>query len=213
MVRLDVNGIACRIKTKWGEVDVKELIKCKDFRDELKCLTDLPHSIIDKAKEEQLWPFYTCISFIDDLENVLLPEVEVCKVPHQSYAKLERAKERLKVGKPYQRIVGVALAYYPEEKGAERLISMGVSLVKQISVFLSSYQDMAEDVPDAKKVQAGLDELTAFGHFGTVYSLAGHDILKVQQIYEMQALHVYTALHYSWREDKFKERYFKILHP
>ena len=213
MVRIKVNGTWYHVKTKWSEVDAERLVKCKDFREELACMTDLPLDIIKKAAQEQLWPIYTCTSFIDDLEGVPFPEVEVDKVAFRKYEEMELAKQKLQTGKPHQRVLGVALVYYPEERDAERLISIGISLIKQITVFLSTYEDMSSDPVEGLKLQAGLEDLTAFGSWGTAFTLAGRDVLKVRQIFAMKAIEVYTALHYSWREEKFKERYFELKHP
>jgi hypothetical protein len=223
MIRVTINGTQYQIKTKWEEVDVERLIGLQDlvdssegkkqlFREELKCLTDIPHDIIDRGTIDQLWPFCTCISFIDDLETMGFIEEDPDRVEQGKYEEIELAKQHLKFGKPYKKVLGVALVYYPEEKDPVKLIGLGVSLTKQIAVFLSHYQDMVEDQPDPQEVAAGIEELSAFGSWGIAFTL-GKGFLNVRKVYAKKALDVYTALYYSWKKHRYQKRLFDIKHP
>ena len=204
MVRTIINGTTYQIQTKWKEVDPVALVACNDFRDELKALTTIPAAIIDKATELQLWPVYTCLSFIDDLDSY--PFEDAVAVDRESYQKLELARKALQVGKPYKKIINVALVYYPDEKDPVRLIGLGVSLVSQISLFLANYKDMLESGPGLKEEAAGIGELAGFGSWAAAYNLSGRDLTKVSVVLELSAIKVYTALYYSWKESEYLKR-------
>src|SRR5215204_45507 len=121
--------------TRWEEVDPVKLSDCADFREELKCLTTVPHDTIDRASEVQLFPIYTVISFIHECEQ--LPAIQALDVSALSYEKLEIAKIELSTDhKPYRKLLNVAMLYYPSVAEPVQLIGLGISIVSQIAVFL-----------------------------------------------------------------------------
>lgn len=211
MISVTLNGNSYKVCTKWEEVDIDKIIACKDFRDELKTLTTISHDLIDKCTHEQLWPIYTLISFIDDFD--LMPYSEATDIEKRWYIKFEAARQGTLTGKPYKKIIMAAKAYYPKETDPVKLIGLGVSIIHQISVFLANYQEMTEDEPERDEKAAGIEELSGFGSFGTVYNLAGKDLLKLKSIYHTSLIEVYTALHYSWKEAKYQKRLFEIRNP
>lgn len=222
MIKVKINGIEYEVKTEWSEVDCNELAKqhfdgegkprATTFKDELKCLTNIPADLIDKANDTQLFPLYTIFSFIDNMD--LMPSVEALEVSRAPYDDFEVAKDFAKADvKPYRKFIEVAKVYYPDEKNPVRIIGLGVNIVNQISVFLSAYKDMWEDPPDEDSVRAGIEELGVFGIFGTGYTLAGKDLLKLEQVLKLPTIRVYTALYYNWKEAKYAKRLWDIKNP
>lgn len=212
MVRVAINGSEYLVSTSWEEADIDKLLACEDFKDELKCLTTLPHELIDKASMVQLWPVYTCLSFIDDVEAIEpLPALSVEDAP---YEQIELAKTFMSgLSKPYKKILNAARVYYPGEKNTVQLIRLGVSIVSQIAVFLKYYQSMNKDKPTFNEQIAGVEELGKFGSWGTVYNLANRDITKMEEIFKMPAIKVYTTLFYSWKESQYQKKLFELNHP
>lgn len=204
MVKAIINGTECKIMTKWSEVDPVKLSDCQDFRDELKCLTDVPCGTLDRATETQLFPIYTLISFIHECET--LPILQAMNVEKATYEKLEISKQELRTDhKPYRKILNVAILYYPEEKNPVRLIGLGLNIIDQIALFLSHYEDMLHSEPDAEETNAGIEDLSAFGSWGTAFALSGKDPLKVNEVMRRPAIEIYTALYYSWKESKYQK--------
>jgi len=204
MVKVKVNGKEYRVKTRWGEVDAAKLSDCPDFRSELACLTDLPAAILERADEVQLFPIYTLISFIHEVEQ--MPVLEALQVERMPYQKMEIAKMELATDhKPYRKILNVAMLYYPEEKDPVRLIGLGINIVAQIAVFLEGYEDMLHAEPDQEEANAGVENLSVFGSWGTAFVLAGKDPIKVKEVLELPAIEVYTALYYSWKESNYQK--------
>lgn len=204
MVRAVINGTDCNILTKWEEVDPFKLSDCQDFRDELKCLTTVPHKIIDCAEEVQLFPLYTAISFIHECE--MMPALQAVDIEKAPYEKMEIAKGELSTDhKPYRKILNVAMLYYPEEKKPVRLIGLGLNIVDQIAIFLSHYEDMLHSEPDAEETNAGIEDLSAFGSWGTAFVLSGKDPLRVYEVMQRPAIEIYTALYYSWKESRYQK--------
>lgn len=72
---------------------------------------------------------------------------------------------------------------------------------------------MSQAEPDADEVAAGVDKLSGFGPWGTVYELAQKDLTKVRGIFKMKAIEVYTALHYSWRQAKYMKQLHELKYP
>lgn len=204
MVKATINGVECRICTKWEEVDPVRLSDAADFREELKVLTTVPHDIIDRAGEDQLFPLYTMVSFIHEVEN--MPVLQAMQVEREPYDKLEIAKIELSSDhKPYRKILNVAMLYYPDEKNPVRLIGLGIDIISQIAVFLDGFEDMLHSEPSNEEVKAGVEDLSAFGSWGTAFVLAGKDPLKVNEVMKRPAIEIYTCLYYSWKESKYQK--------
>jgi hypothetical protein len=87
-----------------------------------------------------------------------------------------------------------------------------VSIVSQIAVFLKNYEEM-QTPPDSQEISAGVETLSAFGAWGTVFNLAQRDLMKVREIFSKPAIEVYTALLYSYREAEYQKKLFDIKHP
>lgn len=210
-----------RICNTWEDVDHAKLIaqqldpegkpRFTTSKDELKALTNIPHDLIDRVPDIDLFPLYTVISFIHESE--LLPYLKARQITRESYSLFEKAKKACREGKPYKKIISAAKVYYPDENNSVRLIGLGLSIVEQIASFLEKYEDMIHAKPEKNEVEAGVEELGAFGHWGTAYVLAGRDILKINEILERPAIEVYTALHYSFKEHKYNKKKFDLDHP
>jgi len=226
MVKFKINGKTYKAKTKWSEVDPDKLMMCDGIKDELKCLTDVPHETIDSATELQLFPLYTLISFIDDVEEnidepyinfwdkiksfVGIKKTKAIDIEQAPYKTLELAKVNLKTGKSYAKILKAGRIYYPDEKNPVLLLGLGANIINQIAVFLEKYSEMIQSEPDADEVWAGVESLSDFGAWGTAYNLAGEDILKLQSVLELPALRVYEALRYNYRKSQYQKRLFDL---
>lgn len=211
MVKVRINGTEYQVQTDWKEVDPDKIMICENFKEELEAMSDIPKEIIEKASELQLFPFYTLISFIQDVEG--FPAMQAVDIREESYEKLEQTKKRIQTGKTYNKILKAARTYYPEEKNPVRLVSLGISIVHQISLFLEKYTEMIESEHDNDEIVAGIDTLDAFGSFGTAYNLAGKNVLQIQAVLNMPALRVYEVLRYNFRESKYMKRLFDIKNP
>ena len=103
MVNLKINGVKCKVFTRWEEVDLSELIKPRfddegspraiNSRDEIKSLSTIPHDLIDRADQVQLFPFFTLISFIHEAE--LIPAIKADPINIKSYNLFEQAKKSM----------------------------------------------------------------------------------------------------------------------
>ncbi len=208
MVKFKINGKKYKAKNQWSEVDPDKLMVCDGIRDELKYLTDVPHETLDAATEVQLFPLYTLISFIDDVESI--EQIQAVDVEQDQYQKLELAKSNLKTGKSYAKILKAGRVYYPDEKNPVLLLGLGANIINQIAVFLEKYSEMISSEPDADEVWAGVETLSDFGAWGTAYELAGEDILKLRLVLEQPAIRVYEALRYNSRKAKYMKKLFEI---
>jgi hypothetical protein len=185
-------------------VDPVKISDCQDFREELKCLTTVPHDIINRASETQLFPIYTVITFIHECEQ--MPAMQALDVSILPYEKLDIAKLELATDhKPYRKLLNVAMLYYPAVADPVQLIGLGISIVSQIAVFLEGFEDMLTSEPETEEVNAGVEDLSAFGSWGTAFALSGKDPLKVNEILQRPAIEIYTALYYSWKEAKYQK--------
>ena len=211
MVRFKINGVEYEVCNEWHEVDPDKLMVTETFKEELEALSTIPKELIEKVDDMQLFPFYTVISFLDDLETI--QALKAVTIEDESYEKMELLKQRVIHGKPYRKCLKAGRVYYPDEKNAVRLISLGASIIAQLEIFLNAYKELGEHEPDNDEIIAGVDTLTAFGAWGTAYSLAGRDVLKLRAVLEMKAITVYEALRYNQRETKYMKRLHEIKYP
>jgi hypothetical protein len=214
MIRVKINGIEYHIKTEWNEVDADKLMVTENFKEELEVLSDIPMDTLKQWPDLQLFPLYTSMSFIDDMEAV--PYVEALDVSQASYEKMELCRKRVELGKPWRKCMKAARVYYPEEKNCLTLIGLGHSIVEQLNNFIEKYQELyAKDDEELSndEILAGVHTLNAFESWGTAYVLAGRDILKLQQVFDMPAIKVYEALRYNHREAKYMKKLHEIRYP
>lgn len=204
MIRLNINGKDFKIMTEWSEVNPVTLSDASGIREELKCLSDIDDDILFRAEELQLFPLRTIISFIDEVEN--MPMLKALSVQDARYELFEIAKGELRQHhKPYRKVLNIAMLYYPEEKNTVRLIGLGLNIIEQIAIFLGNYEDMLHAEPESDEVNAGIDELSGFGSWGTAFVMAGKDPLKIKQILDAPTLLIYTSLYYNWKEAKYQK--------
>lgn len=210
MVEVTINNKIYHVKTNWSEVDTDKLTNCQSYKDELICLTDIEPEIIEIATEVQLFPIYTIISFIDDID--FIEELQAIDVENASYQQLELTKKLIQTGKTYVRLLKAARVYYPDENNPVRLLGLGANIINQISVFLENYKEMISSEPEADEVWAGVDSLSDFGAWGTAYVLADRNILNLKSVLELPAIRVYEALRYNFRESNYMKRLVEIRH-
>jgi hypothetical protein len=214
MVQVKINGVQYNICSSWSEVDKAKLMACDNPKQELKALSNIPSELIDKAPDTQLFPLFTVISFIHDVD--IIAEVQALDIPVKScYNSFEKAKKLLLSDKPKNhRLIGVASIYYPGEKDLVRLIGLGRSIDSQIALFLEVYLEMFEEKPTDNQISAGIEGLSVFSHWGVAYTMAGRDLERMNRIlFNTPVIEVYTALHYSWREAKYNKRLWELEHP
>lgn len=213
MVRVTINSVEYKVKSSWDEVDPDKLMVCETFKEELECLSDLPKEIIEKATDVQLWPMYTIISFIDDLE--VIPVLEAVEIQDESYENMELLRKRVQQGKPWRKCLKAARVYYPDEKDSVRLIALGDHIINQLNIFLSKYEELNdnEDELSNNQILAGIETLNAFESWGVAFTLAGKDVLKLRSVFEMKAITIYEALRYNHREAKYRKKLFDLENP
>jgi hypothetical protein len=216
MVKIKINNTKYKVPTSFKEViDFDKLMVCETVLDELKTLTTIPADILSQLNEEQQFAIANLTSFLDDindLEDFVTGVTDIVDVEIETYEKLELAKMAMK-GKMYQQLYKVAKVYYPKETDNKKLLSIGYHLYIQIATFLEHYKDMYEGELDNDEIMAGVHQLIGFGAFGTAFVLAGRDLLKLRSILDQPALDVYTALHYSFRENKYQMSLHEIRYP
>jgi hypothetical protein len=209
MISVTINDVNYSLCSEWSEVDLPKLLAATNFKEDLLALSDLPKDLVELATDLQLFPLYTIISFIDDLQSIeMLPATSVAQ---GEYGQLEFAKQILQSDKrEAKKLLTIAMEYHKDEKNPVRLLGLGADIVSQIAKFLSHYKEMMDHEPDMEEEAAGIESLSDFGSFGTVYNLAQKDITKVRTIYAMKAIDVYTAIHFGFRENKYMTELAKI---
>lgn len=194
--------------SRWSDVDVEKLLTCQTFKDEIKALTDIPHELVDKWPDVQLFPIFTAMSFLTDLD--LYPVYEAIVIEKEPFEQFELCRSAMEAGKTYVRAIAAAKVYYPEEKNAEKLLGYGVHIIDQVHQFLKFYEEMFKHEPDGDAEIAGIEKLAQFGSWGRAYILAGRDLLKTRELFKLPAIEVYTALLYNFRESKYQKALHEI---
>lgn len=205
MIRVTVQGVEEVIASSWDDVtNVTKLLECKNFRDELKLLSTVDRTLIEQADEEQLFPLFVAISFLEDPDTY--PPHKALEIQLDTYDRLEQCKLAVSEGKLYQRAIKAAQIYYPQEVNAGRLVGLGVDIIQQLAIFLASYTEELKYIPTPQEQNAGIEELSKLGTWGTVYIMAGKDLAKMKVILEQPAIQVYTAMVYNARAHKFERK-------
>jgi hypothetical protein len=194
--------------SRWEDVDVEKLLTCENFKDEIKALTNVPHDLVDRWSDIQLFPLFTAMSFLTDLE--LYPVVEALTIEKEPFEQFELCRSMMEAGKIYVRAIAAAKVYYPEEKSATRLLGYGVHIIGQVHTFLKFYEEMFKAEPEGDAEIAGIEKLAQFGSWGRAYILSGRDLIKTRELFKLPAIEVYTALLYNFREAKYQKALHEI---
>lgn len=214
MITVSIGNNKYSFPTQWEEVDIESILECDNPKDLIHKTGKVPMSVLERLDEGQIMSLYGIVSFIDDQESIndVLIDLPVLDIREKSYMDFERARKGIG-NNLYKTFFHLCKIYYPEEKKTVLQLSIGVKIINQINVFLSQYEEMFNDKPDPLEVQAGSDRLTAFGVWGTAYNLAGEDLVKHYQIFDLPVADVYTALHYSWTKAQYQKRLMELRNP
>lgn len=205
MIRVKVQGVEEVICSGWDDVtDLGKLLECKNFRDELKLLSTIDRQLIDAADDEQLFPLYVTISFLED--PTTYPPCKALEIQLDTYDRLEQCKLAVNEGRLYQKAIKAAQIYYPQERNVGQLVGLGVDIIQQLAIFLASYTEVLRYRPTPQEQNAGINELAEMGTWGTVYVMAGKDLAKMKTILDQPAIQVYTAMVYNAKSAEYQKR-------
>ncbi len=76
---------------------------------------------------------------------------------------------------------------------------------------MARYKALGEYEQDENELVAGVDKLSAFGHFGTIVSLARKMGQSYKHISEMPADEVYMTLLYDMEVHAYEKRYSEVM--
>lgn len=209
MVLIKIKGKKYPCPMNWDEVkDLAGLVSAIDLTGEMAVLTG---AHLDGIPEDQIFPLLTLTSFLEEFDT---PEIQCIAVEEQSYFKMQEAKAILtQPGRAYKKFYHLSKLYHPERTETVQIISTGVNLLNQIEVFLSHYEEMFSYEPTQEEKDAGIEEFAQLSAFGTLYNLAGKDLLKIDQVGESPAVIVYGVMMYNFKESEYQKKLWDIQHP
>jgi hypothetical protein len=220
MVKVKIGDKHYSLPTRWEEVDIALLMDCTNPKEELSILGKIPPREISQLTSNQLFSLYQIIEFTNDHESLdgVLIEISCTQtykgetgpmIDFSSWEKLSKARKAIEP-QYHKTYYNLAKIYYPDEKNTLNILSLGYKLLEQLNTFLGAYEEMFNDPYEADELDAGVEELNQFDIFGTAFSLAGEDILKMDEVLQMPAVVIYTALYYSFKKRKYQENLMKI---
>jgi len=223
--------------------DVESLLKCDTIMSEVIACSNIPMSIITRLTEDQLLSIGNLLAFLNDEDEIelitfaldksktkfvmepwkrwkvwFIPEFKrvdfYANVEMMSYELLETAKQCTGQHKKlYQVLISLARVYYKGENRIRHLLTYGMDILKQIDTFLKFYRPMFDRKPTDEEYSAGVDKLSGFGIWPTVYELAKEDVLKMDEVLAKPAIEIYTALFYSFRKSEYVTALYDIKFP
>lgn len=219
MIHVNINGTEYEVFNRWEELSVDQLLKTSDPRSEIAlCIPDLPKDLIYKARTDQLLPIYTAISFLNEVGLYPL-DPDTKAIEEESYDEFVQVSQVINelsrkradgtdvAINPYQRALKAALVYYPKETNTVKLLALGASIVLQFHTFLENYEILATGT--GGEGSDWLDKLQTLGPWGTVFALSGRDVTKMDAIFKLPALQVYTAILYNFMEGEHQKEVIK----
>jgi hypothetical protein len=220
MVKIHIGGKPYKLPTKWEEIDIHLLMGCTTPKEELSILGNIPPREINQLTHNQLFSLYQIIEFTHDHESLdgVLKEISCTQIykddvgPMIDFSSWEKLSKARKVIEPqyHKTYYNLAKIYFPSEKDTINILSLGYKLLEQLNTFLGSYEEMFNEPYEDDEVNAGVEDLNGFDIFGTAFTLAGEDILKMDEVLQMPAVVIYTALYYSFKKRKYQENLMKI---
>ena len=206
MIELKINDKPYSIKTEWSEFSFKEyaaLFKVADkpLVEKISLYSGLPVAIVSQLSLEQLSFVCEAISFIEQPENALIfaeAYSDELNIGKRTYKELEQSLIFIRnIGSPLAAIDKVVNVYYGEDISDQPLLKVlgkGQHVLNLISKFMLEFKRLNEYEPTIEELEAGVEELSKFGFFGTAVQFARKYGQTHDEILNMPAREVYTTL-------------------
>ena len=206
MIELKINDKPYSIKTEWSEFSFKEYaalfkIADKPLVEKISLYSGLPVAIVSQLSLEQLSFVCEAISFIEQPENALIfaeAYSDELNIGKRTYKELEQSLIFIRnIGSPLAAIDKVVNVYYGEDISDQPLLKVlgkGQHVLNLISKFMLEFKRLNEYEPTIEELEAGVEELSKFGFFGTAVQFARKYGQTHDEILNMPAREVYTTL-------------------
>ena len=218
MIELKINDKPYSIKTEWSEFSFKEYaalfkIADKPLVEKISLYSGLPVAIVSQLSLEQLSFVCEAISFIEQPENALIfaeAYTDDLNIGKRTYKELEQSLIFIRnIGSPLAAIDKVVSVYYGEDISEHPLLKVlgkGVHVLNLISKFMLEFKRLNEYEPTIEELEAGVEELSKFGFFGTSVQLARKYGQTHDQVLNMPAREVYTTLLYDFEQSEVERK-------
>ena len=218
MIELKINEKPYSIKTEWSEFSLKEyaaLFKVADkpLVEKISLYSGLPVAIVSQLSLEQLSFVLESISFIEQPENALIfaeAYSDELNIGKRTYKELEQSLIFIRnIGSPLAAIDKVVSVYYGEDISEQSLLKVlgkGQHVLNLISKFMLEFKRLNEYEPTIDELEAGVEELSKFGFFGTAVQFARKYGQTHDEILNMPAREVYTTLLYDFEQSEVERK-------
>ena len=218
MIELKINDKPYSIKTEWSEFSFKEYaalfkIADKPLVEKISLYSGLPIAIVNQLSLEQLSFVCEAISFIEQPENALIfaeAYSDELNIGKRTYKELEQSLIFIRnIGSPLAAIDKVVSVYYGEDISEQPLLEVlgkGQHVLNLISKFMLEFKRLNEYEPTIEELEAGVEELSKFGFFGTAVQFARKYGQTHDEILNMPAREVYTTLLYDFEQSEVERK-------
>ena len=218
MIELKINDKPYSIKTEWSEFSFKEYaalfkIADKPLVEKISLYSGLPVAIVSQLSLEQLSFVCEAISFIEQPENALIfaeAYSDELNIGKRTYKELEQSLIFIRnIGSPLAAIDKVVNVYYGEDISDQPLLKVlgkGQHVLNLISKFMLEFKRLNEYEPTIEELEAGVEELSKFGFFGTAVQFARKYGQTHDEIVNMPAREVYTTLLYDFEQSEVERK-------
>ena len=218
MIELKINDKPYSIKTEWSEFSFKEYaalfkIADKPLVEKISLYSGLPVAIVSQLSLEQLSFVCEAISFIEQPENALIfaeAYSDELNIGKRTYKELEQSLIFIRnIGSPLAAIDKVVNVYYGEDISDQPLLKVlgkGRHVLNLISKFMLEFKRLNEYEPTIEELEAGVEELSKFGFFGTAVQFARKYGQTHDEILNMPAREVYTTLLYDFEQSEVERK-------
>lgn len=218
MIELKINDKPYSIKTEWSEFSFKEYaalfkIADKPLVEKISLYSGLPVAIVSQLSLEQLSFVCEAISFIEQPENALIfaeAYSDELNIGKRTYKELEQSLIFIRnIGSPLAAIDKVVNVYCGEDISDQPLLKVlgkGQHVLNLISKFMLEFKRLNEYEPTIEELEAGVEELSKFGFFGTAVQFARKYGQTHDEILNMPAREVYTTLLYDFEQSEVERK-------
>ena len=218
MIEIKINDKLYSIKTEWKEFSFKEycvIISASTLPilEKISTYTGLPLPTIEKLNLEQLSFICDAVGFMEQPDNALLfaeAFSDDLNIGRRTYKELEQSLIFLrKVENPLTAIDKVVKIYYDEDIAdlpALKVLGKCTHVLNLISKFVAEFKRLNEYEPTIEELEAGVEELSKFGFFGTAVQFARKYGQTHDEILKMPAREVYTTLLYDFEQSEVERK-------
>ena len=218
MIELKINGEIHSIPSNWKDIswakycDIVQAVE-KPLIERVAVYTGLDIELLQRFTLSTFLNVCDMVAFCDDytlVDSLAKPYQGELNVGAETYEKLENCKMAAsKAANPITAGAKIIKEYTGEDINDRCVLDVYAQVMfffAQINKFLDKYKRLNDYEPSEDEIEAGIDQVTRFGTWGTAVAYARRTNMKIEEVWKRPATEIYTTLLLDFEQAELNKR-------